>query len=796
VFLSAPDGIDERDPMSSAAQTPRRVPVDPAFAGLSTRRLTPEVLRQVRDTGVVPEGAMAQDKDSMAPASTVTVYTPAQIRAAYGMFALPSTSSSVTSAQATQMGAGQTIYIIDQYDDPNIAAELASFNSKFGLPGCTVTAISVSASLPLPAAPTTGCTFSIVYNDQNGAMTATAPAPGYASGWCTEIALDVQWAHATAPYARIILVEASANGDLDAAVQLANQMGPGIVSQSFSGNEYSAEAINEAQYYSTANMTYLAATGDGGAAANWPAVSSHVLAVGGTSLTYSGSGTRTETAWSDTGGGVSAYIATPSYQTLAVPGLGAPTMRTAADVSFNADTNTGQYIAVISQNSSTVSYWDAGGTSLATPQWAGLIAVANALRAQTTLSPIGQAQTLLYGLGAQAASYAGAFLDITAGTNGSCVTCSAGVGYDLPTGLGTPNAAALLAVLSGQTPVAAPVVTSATVSGSAGAALSFSVTATGAHPLTYSLVGAPAGMVVNTSSGLVTWSTPVPGSYSVTAVALDKVAGLSGQATLTVAIGAPPAPQVQGGAISGIGQTPLTFAAQVTGVNLELSLSGAPSGMSVNASGVISWAAPIVGTYTVKLIALDPATSLTGQGTFTVTITAPTPPAVSSASVTGITGTAFTYCVTATATNPLTYSLTSAPSGMTVGANGCIAWSTPTVGTFSVKVMAQDTVTGLSGTGVINLSVLTPGPSVGAGSLAGVAGQALTGSIAFTDSAATTLSISISGVPSGLSFVVSGNLLNATWASPVTGTYLLQVTVIDSQKLTTAATIPLTLTAP
>ncbi len=317
-------------------------------------------------------------------------------------------------------------------------------------------------------------------------MTATAPA--YDADWATEIAIDVQWAHATAPYARNILIEVPAGSrpSLNPGVLLADQMGPGVVSQSFAGPEISFDATYGGAY-STANMTYLAATGDSGAGVNSPAVYLNVLAVGSTSLTYSGSGQRTETAWSDTGGGVSAYIAAPSYQALAVPGLNAPAMRAVADVSFNADPNTGQYIAVIAQNSSDVSYWDAGGTSLATPQWAGLIAVANALRAQASLAPIGLAQPALYGLGTQAASYASAFLDVTTGTNGSCATCFAGVGYDLPTGLGTPNAAALLALLSGQTPVAAPVLTSAAVSGTVGAALSFSLTATGAHPLTYSL---------------------------------------------------------------------------------------------------------------------------------------------------------------------------------------------------------------------------------------------------------------------------------------------------------------------
>ena len=142
-----------------------------------------------------------------ASTSTVTTYTPAQIRAAYGLPALASSASGVTSAQAAQMGAGQTIYLIDAYNDPNIAAELATFDSKFGLPGCTLTAISPAASLPLAAASATGCTLSVVYGTPSASMAAAAPA--YNSGWAMEIALDVQWAHATAPYARIVLIEAA-----------------------------------------------------------------------------------------------------------------------------------------------------------------------------------------------------------------------------------------------------------------------------------------------------------------------------------------------------------------------------------------------------------------------------------------------------------------------------------------------------------------------------------------------------------------------------------------------------------
>jgi hypothetical protein len=798
VILDEPADIDRGEPSRSAAVTARRAAVSPAFAQLSTRRLTPQVLEQLRDTGMAPEAALAEagTTDPMAATGTVTIYTPAQIRAAYGLPVLTSSVSSVTSAQGAQLGAGQTMYLIDAQNDPNIAAELASFVTKFGLPGCTLTAIATSASLPLGKAPTTGCALSIVYSNPSGTMTTTAPA--YDSGWATEIALDVQWAHATAPYARIILIEApdASVSSLAAAVQLANQMGPGVVSQSFGAaeggftNEYDA-------IYSVANMTYLASAGDAGAQVNWPAVSSHVLAVAGTSLSYSGSAARTETVWSGTGGGVSAYTATPTYQSLAVPGLGAPTHRAVSDVTFNANPYTGQYLAVIAPGSTNVAWYSAGGTSLAAPQWAGIIAVANALRAQGALAPIGASQATLYGLAIHAASYGSAFLDVTAGSDGSCATCYAGAGYDLPSGLGSPNVSSLLTFLNTAPPTAAPIVTSATVAGKVGTALSFSITASDAHPLTYSLTSAPSGMSVNASTGLVSWSAPLLGTYSVIAHATDAQTGLSGQGTIGLSIVAPVPPQVTGGSVGGTAQSALSFAAQVTDSNaVTWSLSGAPSGMAVSAAGVVSWASPLAGTYEVTVIAHDATTGLSGQGRYTVTIAAVAAPSVPSESLTGSAGTALSACVKVNDTNPLTFSLTGAPSAMSIANSGCITWNAPTVGTFVMTVAAQDTKTGLTGKGVITLVVTQAGPVIMATSFAGIAGKALTGSITFTDSsAATSMVVHIAGAPTGVSFRGSGNAVLVTWASPVTGTYSLHVTATDNQKLTATVTLPMTITA-
>ncbi len=804
VILEEPEDTDRSEPASSATLTPHRVTVDPSFSQLSTRRLTPQVLEQVRDTGTAPEHALADGSTErpMATTSSVTVYTPAQIRAAYGMPALPSTAANLTSAQAAQMGAGQTIYLIDAPSDPNIAAELASFDSKFGIPGCTVTPIAVTASLPLARAPLTGCTFSIVYSTPSGAMTATVPSASAASTWATEIAMDVEWSHATAPYARIILIETPDAGgqSMVGAVQLANLMGPGVVSQSFGALEQSGAVVNDA-IYSAANMTYLASTGDNGAQVNWPAVSSHVLAVGGTSLTYSGSGPRTETVWSGTGGGVSASVATPAYQALAVPGLTNLGHRTVTDVTFNGNPYTGQYLAVMSPGTTNIGYYAAGGTSIAAPQWAGIITIANALRAQSALAPIGASQPALYGLGLNSASYASNFLDVTQGSDGTCTTCYAGVGYDLPSGLGSPNVQSLLGSLSAQPLAVAPVVSAATVSGKVGTVLSFSITATDAHTLTYSLTGAPAGMGVNASTGLVTWSAPVQGSYSVTAQALDASSGLSGQATLGVTIIPAVAPQVQGGSVGGTAQVALSFVPQVTDANVvTLSLTGAPAGMSVNAAGVVTWTSPLAGTYAVTVNAHDASTGLSGQGTYMVTIVAPQAPTVPSASLSFPVGKALSFLVNAIDANTLTYSLTGAPAGMTIGNTGLLSWSTPTSGTYAVTVTAKDTKTGLTGKGVYTITVTAKGPAIVASSLTGIAGQALSGSIAFTDTSASSISVTIGGAPAGMGFTVSGSasageVLAVKWSSPVTGVYSMKVTVTDSQKLTATATIPVTITA-
>lgn len=718
VLLDVPDDADATSMSLSAQRAPRRQLVPTEFRARTGRGLSLPNLQDSREQGLA--GIADEPVDAVvspqAAGSAVSTYTPAQIRAAYGLPALPSRLTGLTATQAAQLGAGQTIYIVDAMHDPNAVAELAAFNQKFGLPLCATKAIASNATLPLAAASNTSCELSVVYSTAAGGMTTAAPS--YDSGWATEIALDVQWAHATAPLARIVLIEApdATLNSLLGAIRLANAMGPGVVSMSFGAREGNWTASVDSAFTGP-GMSYLAATGDNGAAVEWPSVSPNVLAVGGTSLTYSGAGPRSEISWSGTGGGVSAYTPTPNYQTSAVPGMGTLARRSVADVAFNADPKTGQYVAVLAPGASTPSWVSAGGTSLSTPQWAGIVAIANATRAQAAKQKLGAPHSVLYGQIATTASlYSASFADVKTGSDGTCAACTAKVGYDPLSGLGTPNVSSLLSALSGASVAApAPVVTAATVNGVVGTALSFTVSTTATNALSYTLVGAPSGMSINNAGG-VTWATPVQGSYKLTVVAKDTTTGLTGQASYTVNIAAKP-----------------------------VTVSGAP--------------------------------------------------VVTAASISGRPAAALSFSVAVNSANPVSFSLSGAPSGMSISNTGVVNWASPVLGSYSVTVTAKDSKTGLSGSGVLTVKITAAGPVITAAPIVGVAGKAVSTVISITDPGATSISVAISGAPMGMTFAISALKITATWANPITGSYSLQVSVSDNAGLSSKASVPITITA-
>jgi subtilase family serine protease len=317
------------------------------------------------------------------------------------------------------------IGIVDAYDDPNAEADLAVFDTQFGLPACTSS---------------NGC-FRKVYS--NGKK------PAANANWSVEIALDVEWAHAIAPRATILLVETPTNSlsNLLAGVDTAVRNGASAVSMSWTVGEFSGENSYD-NHFVASGVTFLAASGDNGTGAAYPAASPDVVGVGGTSLHLDASGNyQSETAWSGSGGGLSRIEREPLFQAqFAIPN-DPRGYRGAPDVSYNGDPSTGVAIYDSVGISGYAGWFQVGGTSAGSPQWAALVATVNSLRAAARKAHLASADTNLYSLAK--ASPAVDFHGVTQGTNGACgALCTAAAGYDYVTGLGTPQAPALIAALA------------------------------------------------------------------------------------------------------------------------------------------------------------------------------------------------------------------------------------------------------------------------------------------------------------------------------------------------------------
>ncbi|HET9624289.1 MAG TPA: S53 family peptidase [Kofleriaceae bacterium] len=303
----------------------------------------------------------------------------------------------------TSTGSASTVIaIVDAFGYPSAEADLATYRSTFGLPPCTTA---------------NGCFRKV---DQRGG----ASFPRLDVGWAQETALDLDMASAICPSCTILLVEAdtNANANLAAAVNTAASLGAHVISNSYGGGESGSTATEAA--YNHPGIAITASSGDSGFGVEFPASSPHVTAVGGTSL-RTAANTRgwTETAWSGAGSGCSTVYAKPAWQT----DTGCAN-RSVADVSAVADPNTG--VAVFGPSSrSRSAFLVFGGTSVAAP----LIGAVYAVNGGAVSA------------GSDPYAHLGALFDVTSGSNGSCggsYLCTAGAGYDGPTGLGTPNGTA------------------------------------------------------------------------------------------------------------------------------------------------------------------------------------------------------------------------------------------------------------------------------------------------------------------------------------------------------------------
>jgi subtilase family serine protease len=323
-------------------------------------------------------------------------------------------------------GAGTTVAIVDAYDDPNAYADLTNYRQTEGL--STIAACAPSAV----AASQTPC---FAKMNQAG---AAGPYPGANSGWAEEISLDLDMVSATCPSCNIVLVEAESNTfeNLMAAERTAAGFGPVAIGNSYGGSEFSSEETYGNAYYSYPGIAVTASSGDSGYGVEFPAAAASVIAVGGTSLT-NGAGGWKETVWSGSGSGCSAYVAKPAWQS----DTGCA-RRTVADVAAVADPNTGVRVYDSFKEPGWMVF---GGTSASAQIVAGIYGLAGGgagdargLYANgSTLIPFGTANPSLY--------------DATSGSDGSCAghgptantaiayLCTGTVGYDGPTGMGTPR---------------------------------------------------------------------------------------------------------------------------------------------------------------------------------------------------------------------------------------------------------------------------------------------------------------------------------------------------------------------
>lgn len=334
-----------------------------------------------------------------------TGYLPSQISKAYGF-------DQITGTNGT--GTGQKIAVVVAYGSPYLQSDLNTFNAQYGLP-----------------------TNSVPVYYPSGTPATNDP------GWAAETTLDVEWAHAMAPGASIVVVVApnpSLSSLLNAVNYATGTLKANVVSMSWGAAEFSGSTAYDS-YFNKPGISFVAASGDSGAGVSWPAVSTNVVAVGGTSLLYDTvAGTVTsETAWSGSGGGEGKYVSIPSYQlgwnTAGVTNATSTatnnlTTRGVPDVSYVADPYTGVSVYFTDPSTKIGGWYVFGGTSAGAPQWAALLA------RRAAMGKAGTAQFHPVVYAASKTNYATLFRDITSGSNGY----PAKTGYDVVTGLGSPLA--------------------------------------------------------------------------------------------------------------------------------------------------------------------------------------------------------------------------------------------------------------------------------------------------------------------------------------------------------------------
>ncbi|GAC1528538.1 MAG: peptidase S8 [Acidimicrobiales bacterium] len=335
--------------------------------------------------------------------------TPADLQSAYGLGAL-----------VGARGSDQTIGIVAAFDNPNAEADMNQYRAAFGLPPCSTA---------------NGCFRKV---DQAGVPETRVPTASGSSGLTGqdaidvggETSLDLDMVSATCPRCHLLLVDAftESGSDLAASAKTAARLGAQVVSTSYGGLEGGNDQAQNDQLYNTPGTVQLASSGDGGYGVEYPAVSPFVIAVGGTTLERdNGPRKWKEKAWSGAGGGCSTTVPKPSWQRDPL----CPS-RSVSDVSADADPRSGVSVYDTYGAPAGRPWLVVGGTSASSPMVAGMIGLAG------NATSMGQGASYLY-------AHRSAFHDVVGGqTKGGCgdYTCRGDIGYDSPTGLGSPDGVA------------------------------------------------------------------------------------------------------------------------------------------------------------------------------------------------------------------------------------------------------------------------------------------------------------------------------------------------------------------
>jgi len=348
----------------------------------------------------------------------------ASVTAPYGNFETPASLACVygvtkrvdhcnpTTLKTINTAGSRMIAIVDAYDDPNAAKDLAAYSNQYGLP-------NINAG-----------NFAVVY------ASGRRPARDLTGGWELEESLDIEMAHALAPNATIVLVEAKSSYFTDlfnaekVAIKLVEAAGGGEVSNSWEGSESPTEAQDEAIFQGQ-NVTVFASAGDAPGTGE-PAALPNVIGVGGTSVNRTANGDLiNETSWYETGGGLSRYIGTPAFQSAVTSVVG--TARGVPDIAAVADPQTGVWVydstPYEGANGTLVGWIVLGGTSVASPVAAAIVNDAGTFNASTT----DELTEIYTNLGNTKA-----FTDITKGPCGNNLLGHVTIGYDVCTGIGVP----------------------------------------------------------------------------------------------------------------------------------------------------------------------------------------------------------------------------------------------------------------------------------------------------------------------------------------------------------------------